>query len=353
MLRPTLGPGARFQLLPEQRSRAGFMGLSVVIQAVLLGVCLLIPLVFPQKLVPKFAFDVMAIAAPRTDVPMPEKPKVAPPKPKPIEEAKVLPPIQHPKIFAPRIETPKAPPKPVAKVEVPKIAFDPPKVELAPNQPAVPRKPVETGNFGTGSAATPTLKNLPPEKVQTGGFGDPQGIGGPSNPNKHANINRVGSFDLPSGPGYGNGTGGAKGARGTIASTGFGNGTAIPPTAPSSGTHGTVEQGSFSNATVQTEKPKAQQQQQAAVQPVEILEKPRPAYTAEARNLKLEGEVLVSVIFKANGQIQILGVTRGLGHGLDESAIRAAQTIRFKPAISDGRPVDFPATVHIVFQLAY
>ena len=36
----------------------------------------------------------------------------------------------------------------------------------------------------------------------------------------------VGSFDLPAGGGYGNGSGGNSGARGTVASAGFGNGVA-------------------------------------------------------------------------------------------------------------------------------
>ena len=35
-----------------------------------------------------------------------------------------------------------------------------------------------------------------------------------------------GAFDLPMGPGQGNGSGGAKGIKGTIASAGFGNGIA-------------------------------------------------------------------------------------------------------------------------------
>jgi len=45
-------------------------------------------------------------------------------------------------------------------------------------------------------------------------------------------------------------------------------------------------------------------------------------------------------------------VVHGLGHGLDESAIRAAQKIQFKPALKDGQPTDFPAVLHIMFQLA-
>ena len=89
------------------------------------------------------------------------------------------------------------------------------------------------------------------------------------------------------------------------------------------------------------------------MQPVVILDKPRPLYTEEARRLKLEGEVLIEVVFGANGQVRVVRVIRGMGHGLDESAVRAAQQIRYKPALRNGQPADFPATVHIEFQLAY
>ncbi len=46
-------------------------------------------------------------------------------------------------------------------------------------------------------------------------------------------------------------------------------------------------------------------------------------------------------------------VVRGLGHGLDETAIAAAREIRFRPARQNGAPVDSDAIVHIQFQLAY
>jgi TonB family protein len=46
-------------------------------------------------------------------------------------------------------------------------------------------------------------------------------------------------------------------------------------------------------------------------------------------------------------------VVSGLGHGLDESAVRAAQQIKFKPAKREGQPVDFPARVRIEFRMAY
>ena len=61
---------------------------------------------------------------------------------------------------------------------------------------------------------------------------------------------------------------------------------------------------------------------------------------------------MLNVVFTANGKVEVLNVVRGLGHGLDESAQRAARGIRFNPARRDGHPVDSNATLHIVFQLS-
>jgi TonB family protein len=91
----------------------------------------------------------------------------------------------------------------------------------------------------------------------------------------------------------------------------------------------------------------------AAMTPVEILSKPRPEYTDEARKLRIEGEVVLEVRFAASGQAQVLRLMRGLGHGLDESARRAALLIKFRPALKAGVPADSIAVVHILFQLAY
>src|SRR5437899_2807432 len=86
---------------------------------------------------------------------------------------------------------------------------------------------------------------------------------------------------------------------------------------------------------------------------VDILDKPRPQYTAEGRSLRLEGDVVLDMVFLANGTVQVNRVISGLGHGLDEAATRAAQQIKFKPAKREGQPVDFPARVRIEFRLAY
>ena len=90
-----------------------------------------------------------------------------------------------------------------------------------------------------------------------------------------------------------------------------------------------------------------------ATTPVEIISKPNPVYTEEARQLRLQGEVLLEVSFGANGQLHVNRVVRGLGHGLDEAAISAANKMRFKPAQHFNQPVDSTAIVHVVFQLAY
>ena len=86
--------------------------------------------------------------------------------------------------------------------------------------------------------------------------------------------------------------------------------------------------------------------------PVEILAKPKPNYTNEGRKLKVEGEVRLEVLFTASGEVQVLRVLQGLGHGLDEQAVRAAQQIKFKPAQRQGKAIDSRATLHIIFQLA-
>jgi TonB family protein len=84
---------------------------------------------------------------------------------------------------------------------------------------------------------------------------------------------------------------------------------------------------------------------------LEILHKPRPAYTEEARKLGIEGDVVLEVWFGANGLVRVGRVLRGLGHGLDEQAARAATDILFRPATERGQPVDTRATVRIEFQL--
>jgi TonB family protein len=74
-------------------------------------------------------------------------------------------------------------------------------------------------------------------------------------------------------------------------------------------------------------------------------------YTSEARQLKIQGDVLLRVNFTATGQVVVLGVMHGLGHGLDEEAERVAHLIRFHPAMRNGQPTDLMTNITITFQL--
>jgi TonB family protein len=222
----------------------------------------------------------------------------------------------------------------------------------ASEAPVIPKKPVMTNVFSTGSSAPQTIARAP-EKVQTGGFGDPNGVPARASQNKAVNIAQAGGFDMPTGPGYGNGTGEAKGARGVVASTGFGDGVATR-SAPAA-SRGTVRQAGFGDADVPA--PPTVQSRPAApaaqkIVPAEILSKPVPIYTEEARTKRIEGEVLLEVVLEATGKLRVLKVVRGLGHGLDDAAVHAAEQIRFKPALKDGQPSDSTAVLHIIFQLA-
>lgn len=83
-----------------------------------------------------------------------------------------------------------------------------------------------------------------------------------------------------------------------------------------------------------------------------VVSKPPVQYPEEARQLHIEGNVVLNVTFLADGQIVVHGVLRGLGHGLDQEAVREAQQIRFRPATVNGRPVNVTTHVVIAFQLA-
>jgi TonB family protein len=338
-------------LLPDSRTPWEKFVVGYSVQSIVVAFFVTTALLYPQVLVMPVR-DYHFVHLVETPAPIPQKP--APvrhfPEPKVAE-------IVTPRPEALRVPAELVPPK---KADIPDVPA--PKVNLAANKPlplpdskpAIPRQLVKTNVFSTGSSATPTMAAAP-QKVQTGGFGDPNGVPASDNHGRPITIAQKGSFDMPSGPGYGNGTGGARGARGVIASAGFGSGVATGDgSGKISASRGTVRQGGFGDADVVTSPPPKTQVAEQAVKtiPAEITFKPRPAYTEEGRRLRIEGEVLLEVVFTASGQIRILRITQGLGHGLDESAVRAAQQIQFKPALKNGQPADFQAVLHIVFQLA-
>src|SRR5947207_8381725 len=229
----SVSPDNMFQSLEFHRSRKQSVWMSVGVHAVLLALLLVIPLVFTDKI--RVHFDTVLIAPPPPEKQVLEVTHYKappPPKLKPIELPKpvIAPPPAKPEVVEPPKPKPPEPPK-LAEVKLPDVIQREkplPKNNAVIEQPDVapPKIEVKTNVFSTGSSAKPTT-NLPAAQVQTGGFGDPNGIRGEGKPGKIANIASLGSFDLPVGPGAGNGTGGANGVKGVVASSGFGNATAV------------------------------------------------------------------------------------------------------------------------------
>jgi len=347
---PTYDRGFQLGLLPEKKWNWRTFATSYGLLTGLIVLLMVIGVMTSDTLLPSINYQVTEL------VPRPALRPEKLPKPRPLPlHAKLLPPppvFEAPKLVVPHeLRTPKPQPQEV----------EPPKVTMNNFAPAVltqtsGARPVliHTGDF-SGSSATPTV-NAPISKVQTGGFGDPNGLkpNANSKPNGKLIASAAGSFDMPVGPGQGNGSGGAKGIKGTVASADFGNGVATAGQGDGrrSG-RGSVQTSSFGSQEVAQNSPHIQRVDSTPPTAVEITFKPNPVYTEEARNLKLEGEVLLEVEFAANGQLHVNRVVKGLGHGLDEAAIAAANKMRFKPAQRNGQAMDSTAIVHVVFQLAY
>jgi TonB family protein len=350
---PTYDRGFKLGLLPEKKWDWRTFATSYGILAGLILLLIIVGVMTSDTLIPGVSYHVTEL------IPRPALKPEALPKPKPLPvHAKLLPaePVFHaPKLIVPReVRAPKPQPE---EVEAPKVVVN----TFAPAilKPTSGARPVllHTGDF-QGSSVAPTV-NAPIEKVQTGGFGDPNGLKPSDNskPNGKLIAATAGGFDMPVGAGQGNGSGGAKGIKGTVASADFGNGVATGGQGDGRrsgrGSAG-VQTSGFGSQEIAQNTPHIQRVDNGPpTNSVEITYKPNPVYTDEARNLKLEGEVLLEVLFAANGQLHVNRVVRGLGHGLDEAAIAAANKMKFKPAMRNGQPMDSTAVVHVVFQLAY
>jgi TonB family protein len=248
-------------------------------------------------------------------------PRLPPPTPRPIPElARAEPPKLLPvaPIVTKPVEPPPAPLVPAAVAERPIE-----KPEVKPETGLFERTnaarvsqaaaAVTTGGFGTAAAAPRGAAN---GDVKTGGFGSvaaaPRGA-----------------------------------ASGDVKMGGFGN----EAPAPRRVANGEVQTAGFDQRASAPAQP-AVTVAKPIDRPVEIVFKPTPEYTDEARSARIEGTVSLELEFTAAGDVRVLRVVRGLGHGLDEAAQRAALRMRFKPAQSDGRAVDSRATVHITFRLS-
>jgi len=87
------------------------------------------------------------------------------------------------------------------------------------------------------------------------------------------------------------------------------------------------------------------------VSPPVVISKVEPAYSDQARNAKLQGNVLLQLVVDEHGLPQQISVARSLGMGLDEKAVEAVRRWRFRPGMKDGHPVAVQATIEVNFRL--
>jgi TonB family protein len=104
----------------------------------------------------------------------------------------------------------------------------------------------------------------------------------------------------------------------------------------------------FSNPTAGLGDRSAPKPMSASLKPT-ILYKVKASYTEDARRNRIEGEVVLNVVFAANGTINSIRVVRGLPDGLTEKAIEAALKTRFQPAVENGAPVSVRGDLSFTF----
>lgn len=313
----------------ERRRGAGPLG-SVAVHLVLLAVLISgghqvheqlvnvykpVRLVAPQELAPR------AKALPVRKLPKPkvlEIPKLARVSPAPILHALPEPPKLTPAVEPKLVITEHHVPAPVTPSKPPAPSSPAVTFAAATNQPApiLPRSAAAPSAFdAAGTGSRPAAKAV---ATETGAFGGPV-------------VESAKSRATP----------------GTLA--GFSNAASSAPEAHARTVSKSSGFGEVRTAEARSERNAAPLQNPDT--PVRIISKPKPAYTEEARKLRIEGSVVLEVTFTASGSVQVIRVVRGLGHGLDESAALAARSLSFQPAQRDGRPVDVTANVRIEFQL--
>lgn len=353
---------ATFGLLPEPEGRNKSFTISLIINSAVIALVLIMSIFFVHHQVVEKKLVADNLLLPVTQV-----------KPiRPVVKVKV--PIVPPTPDLLNRIAPKFTYKPAPAEMQPKMArvhmnnmSAPVLPPYRPDSVALPPQP----KVGTFQANIPTAvaNNMGKTSTKTGGFGDPMGVHANPNANRPGTIAAVGSFSSAVGDSSGSGAarkgkvggtdfgsgyahgvpGGGGHGNGKVASVGFSNGVAG---ATGNGPRGKAVTGGFQNNVAAAGTPKLAIANTGNETTVQVLSHPTPEYTAEAKQLRIQGDVVLEVRFSADGRVHVIRVVRGLGHGLDEQAIRVAEATHFKPATRGGKPVDTTTYYRIDFQLA-
>jgi hypothetical protein len=185
-------PQGLFSLLPKTRTPWREFVYSTGVQACVIAFLLWLRLLQPTVIsTPEHSFRSVRLTS--TPAPVNHEPQPVRQLPEPVYVANADPPAN-----ALRLPSPQAKAARIEDTPAPTVSIAPQRPEpLAMNAPPVTPKIVATNLFSAGSSAGPTVARAP-EQVQTGGFGDPNGVPAKGDSGKAANIAAVGSFDSPS-----------------------------------------------------------------------------------------------------------------------------------------------------------
>ena len=328
---------------------------SITLNVVLLIIAVIVGAA-AKKTMDKKKLENLTFVTPLKEVPKPPPPRIVPPKV--ILRPPIMKPVE-PKIVMPEVKVEAPKPVPIKPMEQPK-----PVVVPAPPAPKVAAAAPVPVKVNLGQSASVVNHDVHPSAVALGSATNPIA---PSNRPATAAVN-LGQRGLAGMPASNNGGGPPASA------VNLGSG---QPNGSLGGRSGAAVQGVKLGVTggtgtngngIGSQPPRAVQLGQATPPPAlgrvqtehppvrtgpQVIFKPRPVYTAEATQLHLEGTVSVKIRVSASGAVSVVGVTDGLGHGLDESAIHAVQLTRFKPALdATGNPTDWEGVVKISFQMA-
>lgn len=336
-----------FGLLPEPEGRTASFVTSSAINLTILAIILVVGMTARHVMQQHYEMTELIVPTKQPD----------PVKVKPPELPKLPPPPETPKLVmeAPKIQMPQPkPPEPKqiqmeARLNLPAVKANKPQIVLAPQPKAAL------------TAAMPAQNNSMKPSTAPVHLGQTFGVTPNPNARRPATIAAIGNP-------YGGMQGPAVAPHGVVGSTGIGNGTKFGSNAGmqgrvssagipgATGTSNTGSYGKVASAGIPAMKMAApvvpHENEGPVATALEVLSKPPVQYTPEARQLRVQGDVVLRVTFMASGQVVVQGVVRGLGHGLDEEARRVAQQIRFRPATRNGKPVDLTTNITITFQLA-
>jgi TonB family protein len=318
-----------FKLLPEAKKNTASLVTSCTLNCALIAFLLIVGTVAHHEIQLK-KMETTEIYFPVTPSP---KIKVKVPAPKRLApvESKVA------KLEAPKIKIPRIEPRPEIKIPiikeqivVQKMAA--PSVVLAP-QPKV------------ALAAAPALMPQLKPSITPVHFGDLNGVMPNPNANRPAAVAALGNP-------YGGAQGGAGTPRGVVGSAGLGYGTQAGSNyGGGGGGRGKVAAAGLPGVASAGPSSLSAHDPFKTTPPV-LISRQQPEYTTEARQLKIEGDVVLRVTITTRGEMLVQTVVRGLGHGLDEAAVRSAPSYKFQPATKDGQPVEFTTNIIIKFQTA-